>query len=168
MKDLVLFITSWILRSLILVMATWCPSISIFLISFIEPVSHTFLLCLLLLSFITDSHLLMVNCCLIALLSSTCRCSCLFAITRPAITHIVHVLSHFVSAPYSTHYAALLRVLHYLRGTITWSLFFSATSSLELHAYFDGNWVSDSNDRWSTTGVCIFLGDSLISWKNKK
>jgi hypothetical protein len=37
--------------------------------------------------------------------------------TRPDIAHVVHILSRFVSAPTSVHYAHLLRVLRYLRGT---------------------------------------------------
>ncbi|XP_039146894.1 uncharacterized mitochondrial protein AtMg00810-like [Dioscorea cayenensis subsp. rotundata] len=89
-------------------------------------------------------------------------------ITRPDIAYVVRVLIQFVSAPRSTHYAALLRVLRYLRGTISRSLLFSATSSLELRAYCDVDWAGDASDRRSTTGFCIFFGDSLISWKSKK
>ena len=37
------------------------------------------------------------------------------AVTRPDIAHSVHVLSQFVSAPTSVHYAHLLCVLRYLR-----------------------------------------------------
>ena len=84
-------------------------------------------------------------------------------ISRPDIAYAVRVLSQFVSAPRSTHYAALLRVLRYFRGSLTRSLFFSASSSLELQAYSDTDWAGDSSDRRSTTGFCIFLGDSLVS-----
>ncbi|XP_022032290.1 uncharacterized mitochondrial protein AtMg00810-like [Helianthus annuus] len=59
-------------------------------------------------------------------------------ITRLDITHVVHVLQ---------------------------SLLFPSTSSLELRAYSDTDWDSD---RKSTTGFCVFLRDSLISWKSKK
>lgn len=45
---------------------------------------------------------------------------------------------------------------------------FPPTSSLELHAYSDADWDGDHHDRKSTTGFCIFLGESLISWKIKK
>ena len=38
-------------------------------------------------------------------------------VTRPDISHAVHILSQFVGAPTSVHYAHLLRVLRYLRGT---------------------------------------------------
>ncbi|GJR95776.1 uncharacterized mitochondrial protein-like protein [Tanacetum coccineum] len=35
-----------------------------------------------------------------------------------------------------------------------------------LRAYCDADWVGDSVTRKSTIGFCVFLGDSLISWKN--
>ena len=50
-------------------------------------------------------------------------------ISCPDIAYAVRVLSQFVSAPRSTHYATLLWVLRYLRGSLTCSLFFSASSS---------------------------------------
>jgi hypothetical protein len=39
---------------------------------------------------------------------------------------------------------------------------------LELRAYSDADHGSDPIDRKSVTGFCIFLSDSLISWKSKK
>jgi hypothetical protein len=41
------------------------------------------------------------------------------AVNRPDISYHVHILSQFVSAPTTVHYSHLLRVLRYLRGTIT-------------------------------------------------
>ncbi|XP_022158866.1 uncharacterized protein LOC111025329 [Momordica charantia] len=87
-------------------------------------------------------------------------------VTRPNITHVVHVVSQFVTAPTTVHWAAVLRILRYLRGTQFQSLLFPSTSSLDLHAYSDADWADDLTDRKSTTGFCTFLGDSLISWKN--
>jgi hypothetical protein len=58
--------------------------------------------------------------------------------------------------------------LQYLRGTIFQSLLIPSTSSLKLYAYFDTDHDSDPTDRKSVTSFCIFLGDSFISWKNKK
>ncbi|GJS41311.1 uncharacterized mitochondrial protein-like protein [Tanacetum coccineum] len=43
-----------------------------------------------------------------------------------------------------------------------------SSSSLEFRAYCDADWAGDSVTRKSTTGFCVFLGDSLISWKSKK
>ena len=89
-------------------------------------------------------------------------------VTRPDIAHAVHVVSQFVTAPSSVHWGAVLRILRYLRGTQFRTLAFPSTSSLELRAYSDANWDSDIYDRKSTAGYCVFLGDSLISWKSKK
>jgi len=55
--------------------------------------------------------------------------------TRPDICLVVHVLSQFVRAPTSTHYATLFRVTRYLRSTISQSLLYSFDSSLSLRAY---------------------------------
>jgi len=64
-------------------------------------------------------------------------------ISRPDITYVVHVVSQFVASPTTVHWAAVLRILRYLRGTIFQSLLLSSTSFLELHAYSD---VDHSND----------------------
>ncbi|KAL8131462.1 hypothetical protein AgCh_007410 [Apium graveolens] len=89
-------------------------------------------------------------------------------VTRPDIAHVVHIVSRFVTFPTTVHWAAVLRILRYLRRTQFQSLLFPSNSSLELRAYSDVDWARDPQDRKSTTGFCIFLGDSLISWKGKK
>jgi hypothetical protein len=90
------------------------------------------------------------------------------AVTRPDISYPVHILSQFISAPTTAHYSHLLRVLHYLRGTITRHLFFPRSSSLQLQAYSDAMWASDPMDCRSLSAYCVFLGGSLIAWKTKK
>ena len=89
-------------------------------------------------------------------------------ITCLDIAYIIHVVSQFVASPTTIHWAAVLRILRYLRGTMFQSLLFPSTSSLELRAYSDADHDSDPIDHKSVTGFCIFLGDSLISWKIKK
>uniref|UniRef100_A0A2N9ICW1 Integrase catalytic domain-containing protein n=1 Tax=Fagus sylvatica TaxID=28930 RepID=A0A2N9ICW1_FAGSY len=78
------------------------------------------------------------------------------------------LVSQFMSAPRSTHYAAILRILRYLKGTLFHGLHFSAQSSLTLRAYSNVDWAGDPTDRRSTTGYCFLLGSSLISWRSKK
>jgi len=89
-------------------------------------------------------------------------------ITRPDIAYVVHIVSSFVASPTTVHWAAVLRILRYLQGIVFQSLLLSSTSSLELRAYSNADHGSDLTDRKSVTGFCIFLGDSLISWKSKK
>ncbi|XP_026436690.1 uncharacterized protein LOC113334696 [Papaver somniferum] len=88
-------------------------------------------------------------------------------ITRPDISHTVHIVSQFMSAPRSTHYAAVLRILRYIKGSIHQGLCFSSKSDLTLQAYLDSDWDGDITDRKSITCYCVFLGDSLISWRSK-
>ena len=88
--------------------------------------------------------------------------------TRPDIAYAVHILTQFVSAPTTVHYAHLIRVLRYLRGTMSRRLFYATSSQPTLHAYSDATWASEHVDRRSVTGYCIFLGGSPISWKSKR
>ncbi|KAI3664859.1 hypothetical protein L6452_43468 [Arctium lappa] len=89
-------------------------------------------------------------------------------VTRPDIAYAVHTVSQFMSAPCSDHYAVVLRILRYLKGTMFHGLHFKSTSSLTLRGFSDADWDSDMTDRRSTTGYCFFLRDSLISWRSKK
>uniref|UniRef100_A0A2N9G970 Reverse transcriptase Ty1/copia-type domain-containing protein n=1 Tax=Fagus sylvatica TaxID=28930 RepID=A0A2N9G970_FAGSY len=65
---------------------------------------------------------------------------------------------------HSTHYAAVLHILRYIKGTMFHGLHFSAHSTLDLCAYSDFDWAGDPTDHHFTIGFCFFLGDSLISW----
>ena len=89
-------------------------------------------------------------------------------VTRPDISHAVGMVSKFMDAPRSVHYAAVLRILRYVKGTLYHGLHYSSRSSLELHAYSDADWAGDPTDRCSITGFCFLLGTSLVSWRSKK
>lgn len=39
---------------------------------------------------------------------------------------------------------------------------------LTLTCFFDTDWAGSPDDRRSPTGLCIFLGNNLISWSAKK
>jgi hypothetical protein len=90
------------------------------------------------------------------------------SITRPDISHAVHTASQFQHAPTSVHMSAILRIVRYIKGTLNKGVFLSSSSELKLIAYTDSDWGGDPNNHHSTTGFCVFLGDSLISWRCKK
>jgi hypothetical protein len=56
-------------------------------------------------------------------------------VTRPDISYAVHIVSQFMTALQSPHYAVVLQILRYLKDTLFHGLHFSSQSSLTLQAY---------------------------------
>uniref|UniRef100_A0A2N9FX54 Reverse transcriptase Ty1/copia-type domain-containing protein n=1 Tax=Fagus sylvatica TaxID=28930 RepID=A0A2N9FX54_FAGSY len=76
--------------------------------------------------------------------------------------------SLFMLASWSPHYAVVLKILRYLKGTLFHGLHFSSQLSFTLQAYSDADWVGYPTNRCFTIGYYFLLGDSLISWCSKK
>ncbi|CAL8138472.1 unnamed protein product [Prunus armeniaca] len=89
-------------------------------------------------------------------------------ITLPNITYSVHVLSRFMHEPRVPHMDAALRVVRYLKSTPGQGLLFRSDNQTKLAAFCDSDWASCPITRRSTTGYCVFLGNSLISWRTKR
>ena len=67
-----------------------------------------------------------------------------------------------------THYATVLRILRYLKGTLFYDIFYSTQFPLVLRAFYYANWAGDPTDRRSTISYCFPLSSLLISWQSKK
>ncbi|KAG7536508.1 GAG-pre-integrase domain [Arabidopsis suecica] len=89
-------------------------------------------------------------------------------ITRPDITYAVNRLSQFLSCPTDVHLHAGQNVLKYLKNNPGQGLFYSASTALCLNGFADADWGTCLDTRRSVTGMCVFLGTSLITWKSKK
>nr|GEY47570.1 retrovirus-related Pol polyprotein from transposon TNT 1-94 [Tanacetum cinerariifolium] len=88
--------------------------------------------------------------------------------TRPDISYGVQHLSQFVSSPKDVHLQAVIYLLKYIKGTASKGLFYPIQPHLQVTGFTDADWTSWLMTRKSLTGYCIFLGDSLVSWKTKK
>ena len=87
--------------------------------------------------------------------------------TRDDITFAVSVVSQFMSKPSSMHWAAVKRILRYLKGTLDVKLCLGGMA-LTLKGYCDADWGGDVNSRRSTMGYVFFLGEGTISWSSKR
>ncbi|XP_019431948.1 PREDICTED: uncharacterized protein LOC109339038 [Lupinus angustifolius] len=88
-------------------------------------------------------------------------------ISKPDISYVVKQLSLFMHKPMDTHYNATTRVLHHLKTSPAQGLFFSSSNKLKLTRFSNSGWACCLDTRKSLIGLCIFLGNSLISWKTR-
>lgn len=86
-------------------------------------------------------------------------------VSRPDITYAVNRLSQFMANPRTPHLQTVYQILQYLKATPGQGILFPAHSSTKLSAYVDVDWGSCQVTRRCTTGFCVFLGGSLVSWK---
>ncbi|XP_058222244.1 uncharacterized mitochondrial protein AtMg00810-like [Rhododendron vialii] len=89
-------------------------------------------------------------------------------ISRPDITFAVNLLNQFMHTPWVPHFDAAIRILRYLKGSVSHGLLFSSSSALSLTGYTDSDWASCPMTRRSTTGYFITLGTNPVSWRTKK
>ena len=87
---------------------------------------------------------------------------------QPDLSYSVNRLSQYLANPRSTHLQAVHRILQYIKGTIGQGMYFPFSSTTQLKAFIDSDWGACIDIRRSINGFCIFLGESLISWKFRK
>jgi hypothetical protein len=88
--------------------------------------------------------------------------------TRPDICFAVNRVCQFMHAPTDSHWCAVKRILRYLRGTTTYGLHITHSSSFALHGLTGADWAGSTDDRKSTGGYLVFFGHTSISWKSSK
>ena len=90
--------------------------------------------------------------------------------TRPDIAYSVGIVSRYMEAPKTSHWAAVKQILRYLAGTIRYGCRYmrSSTSESKLLGFSDSDLASDIDDRKSTGGSVFFLGMNLVTWVSQK
>lgn len=87
--------------------------------------------------------------------------------TRPDISYAVNLLSRYCVNPGKGHWAAMKRIMRYIKGTINKKLVYYSDGN-ELHGFCDADWASDLDERKSTTGYIFTLQNGAISWSSKR
>jgi hypothetical protein len=89
-------------------------------------------------------------------------------ITRPELAYAVQQICLHMHDPRECHQPLVKRALRYVRGTTALGLWLTASASLSIRAYTDADWAGCPDTRRSTSGFCVYIGDSLVSWSSKR
>jgi len=84
--------------------------------------------------------------------------------TRLDLAFAIGKLSRFFSCYGKEHWAAIKRVLRYVKGSMDKALVFYKSSSCVLQGYSDADWAGDHETRRSTTGFTFIFGGAAVSW----
>ncbi|GAA5971756.1 hypothetical protein JCM3765_005605 [Sporobolomyces pararoseus] len=89
--------------------------------------------------------------------------------TRPNIAHAVGVLGRHSANPGPLHWAAVVHVLRYLKGTLDFGLKFNPDNSplVGFEAYSDSDWGACPTTSRSTMGYAFILSNGAVSWSSK-
>ena len=82
--------------------------------------------------------------------------------TRPDISFAVCKLSRFVLNPGDDHWRALERVMHYLKGTMSYGICYTKHPKV-LEGYCDANWISDADELYATSRYTFLLRGGTVS-----
>jgi hypothetical protein len=71
-------------------------------------------------------------------------------------------------APREPYLIDVKRIFRYLKGTINLSLYLVHALLIALHGFCDADWAGCHDDRRSTSGFAIYMGNNMLSWGAKK
>ncbi|XP_062202094.1 uncharacterized mitochondrial protein AtMg00810-like [Phragmites australis] len=88
--------------------------------------------------------------------------------TRRDISYAVQQVCLHMHDPRDCHMAMVKHILRYIRDTTHLGLYLRALLTTTITMYSDVDWAGCLDMHRSSSGYCIFLGDSLVSWSSKQ
>ena len=88
--------------------------------------------------------------------------------SHPNIMQVVGMVGKFQYSPKQSHLVVVKRIFKYLKGTMTYGLWYPRNQNLQLTAYSDVDWENCLDEIKRTNEGALFLGDSLVAWLIKK
>jgi hypothetical protein len=91
-----------------------------------------------------------------------------FTASHPDIMQGVGMVGRYHSSPKQIHLVLVTKIFKYLKGPMTYGLWYPRNQNFQLSSYLDVDWENCVDERKSTSGGAFFLGNSLVAWLSKK
>ena len=78
-------------------------------------------------------------------------------ITRLDISFPMSVVSQFLQSPCDSHWDVVIRILRYIKGTLSQGVLYENISHTQIIGYCDADWAGSPVDRPSTSGIVYLL-----------
>ena len=88
--------------------------------------------------------------------------------SHPDIYDSVGVCAGYQSNPKESHITAVKRIIRYVNRILDYGIWYSKDSNVSFVGFSDVDWVGNADDRKSTSGCYLYLGNNLVSWHSKK
>jgi hypothetical protein len=88
--------------------------------------------------------------------------------TRSDIQFTVYLCACFQASPCTLHHQVVQRIFRYLKQTLEFRIWYSASSSLDLVGLSDADFPGSGIDQKRTSGTCHFLESSFVCWSSQK
>lgn len=89
-------------------------------------------------------------------------------LTQLDISFAINKVCQFLHAPTTVHWSTVKRILSYIHGTLNLGLKIGITKSMIVNAFSDTDSAGCVDDRRSTGGFAVYLGDNLVSQSARK
>ena len=90
-------------------------------------------------------------------------------VTRPDLIYVVSLISRYISRPTMSHWLAVKTIMRYVKRTTELGILYKKKeSNVKLLTFTDSGYVSDLDDRRSTSGYVFMIGSEAVSWYSRK
>jgi hypothetical protein len=88
--------------------------------------------------------------------------------SRLDVMRAVGKMAQFQATPKESHVMVVKKIFIYIKGIEEFGLWYPKGNDLSLTDYIDADWACNIDDRRSTSGQTLYLGDCLVPWLRKK